>query len=336
MVNETKSLNNRRVLKRLLALVIIGFGLGGCLLSYSAKTQIKLNNDNKTGSYKEKEMRRKLTTEEERIIVHKGTEPLFSGKYNDHFEKGVYTCRRCGAELFRSSSKFKSGCGWPSFDEQIEGAVKWQKDADGVRTEIICANCGGHLGHVFLGEQLTTKNTRYCVNSISMDFMPAGSKQTEKAIFASGCFWGTEYHFKQAPGVISTAVGYTGGQVDNPTYKQVCTDKTGHAEAVQVEYDPSKTTYEQLAKLFFETHDFTQLNRQGPDIGTQYRSVIFYSNDEQRQIAERLVQQLEQKGHNVKTQIKPADKFWSAEDYHQDYYEKTGKTPYCHIYKKIF
>jgi peptide methionine sulfoxide reductase msrA/msrB len=332
---ETEFNEKNRLLTTLIVFIVAGFGLGWWLLSLSAGKQTKAANDKNT-PYREQNMQRKLTPEEEHIIVYKGTEPPFSGKYNDHFEKGVYTCRRCGAELFQSSSKFKSGCGWPSFDEQIEGAVKWQKDADGVRTEITCANCGGHLGHVFSGEQLTPKNTRYCVNSTSMDFMPAQNNQTEKAIFASGCFWGTEYHFKQAPGVISTVVGYTGGHVDNPTYKQVCTDKTGHAEALKVEYDPSKITYEQLARLFFETHDFTQLNRQGPDIGTQYRSVIFYSNDNQRQIAERLVQQLEQKDYDVKTQIVPAGKFWPAEDYHQDYFEKTGKTPYCHIYKKIF
>ncbi len=281
-------------------------------------------------------MYKKLTREEERIIIRKGTERPFTGKFYNYFEKGVYTCKRCGAELFESDSKFKSDCGWPSFDDQIKGAVKWQPDADGVRTEIICARCGGHLGHVFAGEGLTPKNVRYCVNSISMDFTPAEQRKTERAIFASGCFWGTEFYFQSAPGVISTTVGFTGGHVDNPTYKQVCTDLTGHAEAVEVVYNPSKTSYEELAKLFFETHDFTQLNRQGPDIGTQYRSAIFYLNDEQKQIANRLVEELRKKGYDVKTQIVPADKFWPAEDYHQDYYQKTGKLPYCHTYKKIF
>jgi peptide methionine sulfoxide reductase msrA/msrB len=288
------------------------------------------------GFYREQKMYKKLTSEEERVIIHKGTERPFSGEYYDYFEKGVYTCKRCGAELFESSSKFKSNCGWPSFDDQIKGAVKWQRDADGVRTEIICSQCGAHLGHVFLDEGFTPKNTRYCVNSISMDFVPAEKQQTQKAIFASGCFWGTELYFQQAPGVISTTVGYTGGRVDNPTYKQVCTDKTGHAEAVEVVYDPSKTSFEQLAKLFFETHDFTQLNRQGPDVGTQYRSAIFYLNDQQKQIAVRLAEQLKKKGYDVKTQIVPAGKFWPAEQYHQDYYQKTGKVPYCHTYKKIF
>ncbi|MGE5294504.1 MAG: bifunctional methionine sulfoxide reductase B/A protein [Solirubrobacterales bacterium] len=287
-------------------------------------------------------MYRQLTPEEERVIVYKGTERPFTGKYEKHFEKGVYTCRRCGAELFESSSKFRSDCGWPSFDEQIPGAVKWQPDADGMRTEILCNNCGAHLGHVFLGEKLTEKDTRYCVNSISMDFISAEQRQakpqvkTERALFASGCFWGTEYHFKKQPGVISTTVGFTGGHTENPTYKQVCTGKTGHAETTEVIFDPSKITYEQLAKLFFETHDFTQVNRQGPDIGTQYRSAIFYLNDEQKQIAEKLVEQLRQKGFDVKTEITKAGTFWPAEDYHQDYYDKTQGTPYCHIYRKIF
>jgi len=309
---------------------------------------------------------KKLTPQEEQVIVRKGTEPPFSGKYNKHFEKGVYTCKRCGAELFESSSKFQSDCGWPSFDDQIPGAVKRQRDRDGRRTEVLCANCGAHLGHLFRGERLTPKNARYCVNSISMDFIPAeqrtqkamaqarpvetqnlaslprtdnpsaDKRKTERALFASGCFWGTEYYMQRAPGVISTTVGYTGGRTENPTYKQVCTGRTGHAETVEVIYDPSKTSYEQLARLFFETHDFTQLNRQGPDIGTQYRSAIFYLDDEQKQIAQRLTRQLREKGFGVKTQIAKAGKFWPAEDYHQDYYNTTGKTPYCHVYRKIF
>ena len=296
--------------------------------------------------YSEKPMYRELTPQEEYVIINKGTERPFTGRYNNHFENGVYTCRRCGAELYESTSKFKSQCGWPSFDDQVPGAVKWQPDADGVRTEIVCANCGGHLGHVFRGEGYTSKNTRHCVNSISMDFVPAAERNkakaedetqtTERAIFASGCFWGTEYHLQRAPGVISTTVGYTGGHVEDPTYKQVCTDTTGHAEAVEVIYDPAKTSYEQLARLFFETHDFTQLNRQGPDIGRQYRSEIFYLSDEQKQTAEQLIGVLREKGFDVKTAVTAAGTFWPAENYHQDYYNKTQKTPYCHIYRPIF
>jgi peptide methionine sulfoxide reductase msrA/msrB len=290
----------------------------------------------KIGFYKEQGMYKKLTPAEERVIIHKGTERPFSGKFNNHYEEGAYTCKQCGTELFDSSSKFKSQCGWPSFDDQVKGAVKLQRDADRVRTEITCDRCGGHLGHVFMGEDYTPKNTRYCVNSISLDFDPAKVVQTETAIFASGCFWGTQYHFQKAPGVISTKVGYTGGHIDNPSYRQVCTDRTGHAEAVEVVYDPSKITYEQLAKLFFETHDFTQLNRQGPDVGSQYRSTIFVFNEQQKKTATKLVEVLRQKGYDVKTTIAPAARFWPGEQYHQDYYDKTGKTPYCHIYRKIF
>lgn len=290
----------------------------------------------KIGFYKEQKVYKNLTPEEKRVILHKGTEKPSSGKFNNHYEDGTYTCKQCGVKLFESSSKFKSNCGWPSFDDQIPETVKLQPDADGIRTEILCAACGGHLGHVFMGEGYTPKNTRYCVNSISLDFDPAKVIQTETAIFASGCFWGTQYYLQRAPGVISTQVGYIGGHVDNPTYKQVCTDKTGHAEAVEVVYDPSKTSYEQLAKLYFETHDFTQLNRQGPDIGTQYRSVVFYRNDKQNEIAAKLVKALRAKGYDVKTTIEPAKTFWPGEEYHQDYYEKTAKTPYCHIYRKIF
>ena len=289
----------------------------------------------KIAFYKDKTMYKKLTPEEERVIIHKGTESPFSGEYDKHYEKGIYSCRRCGAELYESTSKFKSGCGWPSFDDEIDNAVKRTRDADGVRTEITCAKCNAHLGHVFLGEGMTRKNVRHCVNSISLDFTPERAK-TERAIFASGCFWGTEYYLKKAPGVISTTVGYTGGKVNNPTYEQVCTDKTGHAEAVEVVYDPRKTSYEQLAKLFFETHDFTQLNRQGPDIGRQYRSEIFYLNDEQAEIVKGLIAELRQKKFDVKTRLSPGSKFWPAEGYHQDYYDKTAKTPYCHIYRKIF
>ena len=286
--------------------------------------------------YRDRPMYKKLTPQEEWVIAEKGTENPFTGRFNEHFEKGVYTCKRCGASLFESSSKFKSQCGWLSFDDQIPGAVKKVPDADGVRTEILCAACGGHLGHVFTGENLTPKNTRYCVNSISMDFAAAEHPKTERAIFASGCFWGTEYHLQRAPGVLSTTVGYAGGHVDNPTYKQVCTDKTGHAEAVEVIYDPSRTSYEQLAKLFFETHDFTQLNRQGPDVGKQYRSAIFYLDDRQRKVAADLVGVLRQKGYDVKTEITAAGTFWPAEDYHQDYFESTARQPYCHVYRKVF
>lgn len=287
------------------------------------------------GFYGKKRMWKELTSAEKRVIVDKGTERPFTGEYNDHFEAGTYTCRRCSTPLYTSSSKFKSNCGWPSFDDEIPGAVKRLPDADGRRTEILCANCNGHLGHVFLGEGYTPKNTRHCVNSISMDFVPAQDSQ-EKAYFAGGCFWGVEHLFQQAPGVLEVKSGYMGGHIKNPSYKQVCTKKTGHVEVVEVVFNPTKTSYEKMARLFFEIHDFTQENGQGPDIGPQYLSVIFYGDDEQRAVAEKLMGILKDKGYDVATKLSSLKTFWPAEAYHQDYYTKTGKTPYCHAYKKVF
>ncbi len=285
----------------------------------------------------------KLTLEEIQVIQNKKTERPFTGKYNDFYEEGTYTCKQCDARLYESSSKFKSNCGWPSFDDEIHGAVKRIPDADGMRTEIVCANCGGHLGHVFKGEGFTEKNTRHCVNSISMNFIPKSeakteskSKDIEKVYFAGGCFWGVEHFFKQEEGVISVESGYIGGHVENPTYEQVCSGRTGHAEAVEVVYDNTKIDFENLAKLFFEIHDPEQIDRQGPDIGNQYRSEIFYTNDKQKEIADSLIMVLIRKGYEVATEATQATTFYPAEEYHQDYYEKTGKKPYCHFYTKRF
>lgn len=278
-----------------------------------------------------------LNPQERSIIIDKGTERPFSGKYYNSNDAGIYICRQCGAELYRSSDKFDSGCGWPSFDDQIEGSVKRIPDRDGKRTEIVCAKCGGHLGHVFEGEQLTDKDTRYCVNSISLDFKPQTTAQQDGvAIFAGGCFWGVEHLMQKVDGVKSVESGYIGGSVPNPTYKQVCTNHTGHAEAVRVIFDPAKVDYETLAKLFFEIHDPTQTNGQGPDIGDQYRSEIFYIDDNQRNVAEKLISQLKNKGYRVATKLTPATIFYPAEDYHQDYYINKGTEPYCHKYTKRF
>lgn len=279
-----------------------------------------------------------LSKQESRVIEEKGTEAPFTGKYTDHSGKGTYLCKKCGAALYNSSSKFKSDCGWPSFDDEIKGAVDRFPDPDGMRTEIVCANCGAHLGHVFTGERLTSKNIRHCVNSISLEFVPSelDPGRYGSAVFAGGCFWGVEYFLQKAPGVISVTSGFMGGHVKNPSYREVCTGNTGHAEAVKVIYDPDKTSYETLLKLFLEIHDPTQVGGQGPDLGDQYRSEIFFMNDEQKLIAEKNIGILKSKGLKVATAITKASEFWDAEGYHQDYYFKNGKVPYCHGYTKRF
>lgn len=278
-----------------------------------------------------------LTPEEERIIIHKGTETPYTGEYVNNFDSGTYVCKRCNTPLYRSEDKFDGHCGWPSFDDEIEGAVKRVRDADGRRTEILCNTCGAHLGHVFIGEGFTSKQTRHCVNSTSMIFIPTAQEAKEvTAYFASGCFWGTEYYFLRASGVKRTTVGFMGGHVQNPTYEQVCQKNTGHLETTEVTFDPKVTNYEEMVKLFFETHDFTQTNGQGPDIGPQYLSCIFYSNATEKAIATRYINKLFKKGYKVATMLKPASEFWKAEDYHQQYYDNKGGSPYCHKYTKIF
>ena len=274
----------------------------------------------------------KLTAEENYILVKKGTESRNSGQYNKHYKDGVYLCKRCDFALFRSESKFDSKSGWPAFDDNIADTVK--KTRDGFRTEILCNNCEGHLGHVFKSEGFTPKNTRHCVNSLSVKFIPAESLET--AVFASGCFWGTEHWLAKAKGVISTSCGYLGGYTKNPSYSQVCSGLTGHAEAVEVIFDKAKTDYESLAKLFFETHNPTQVNRQGPDRGTQYRSEVFYTTDKQKEVTEKLIDILKKKGLKIATKVTKSPKFYEAEDYHQDYYQKNNKAPYCHKYVKVF
>jgi peptide methionine sulfoxide reductase msrA/msrB len=312
------------------------FHLTGCSQDQGQNrdTDKKTDRDMKNVEY------RKLTPEETRVIVNKGTEAPFTGKYDNFTEKGVYVCKRCGAQLFRSDDKFDAHCGWPAYDDAIPGAVKRIPDPDGMRTEIECANCGAHLGHVFLGEGFTKKDTRYCVNSISMDFDPVVKvetmKKTDTAIYSGGCFWGVEYYMKKAKGVISAEVGYTGGHTDHPTYEQVCSGTTGHLESIEVVFDPTKTTYEEVTRLFFEIHDPTEWNHQGPDWGEQYRSAVFYLNDEQKKTTEKLISLLKEKGYKVVTEVRKAGKFWPAEGYHQDYYEKNGHQPYCHGYTKRF
>lgn len=278
-----------------------------------------------------------LTPHERAIICDKDTEYPGTGRYTDDENEGTYLCRNCGLALFRSKHKFHSGCGWPSFDTEITGNIKRVADKDGRRTEILCNRCHAHLGHVFNGEGYTPLDTRHCVNSASLDFVnDANIKDTEEAILAAGCFWGVEYHLKKLPGVLKTEVGYSGGSKLNPTYQKVCNGNTGHIEVIRVIYDPEQVSYANILKRFFEIHDFSQTNGQGPDLGEQYLSTIFYFNDEQHKIAKQIIGLLIDKKYRVATSLKAATVFWVAENYHQNYYTLKGQEPYCHIWQKIF
>jgi peptide methionine sulfoxide reductase msrA/msrB len=304
------------------------------LISFSACSQSKEKEETRQVTTKAKPMSYNyLSKEEQKVILNKGTEYPYTGQYYAFDVEGTYLCKQCNTPLYKSTDKFDAHCGWPSFDDEIPGAVKRITDADGQRTEILCANCNAHLGHVFLGEGFTGKNTRHCVNSISLNFIPIKMNQQQnlqRAIYAGGCFWGTEYYLQKAKGVVSTTVGYIGGNKQNPSYEEVCSHNTGHAEAVEVYFNPEETNFEELTKLFFEIHDPTQVNRQGPDIGEQYRSEIYYLNEEQKEISQKLIAQLEAKGYKVATKLTAASAFFSGETYHQDYYKKKGGTPYCH------
>lgn len=279
----------------------------------------------------------KLTLEEEKVIVEKGTEPPFSGVYDDFYEKGAYLCRHCNAVLYRSEDKFDAKCGWPSFDDEVSGAVKRQTDADGFRTEILCANCGAHLGHVFIGEGMTPKNTRHCVNSMSLRFVPesrVSESGTKTIILGGGCFWCIEAVFVRIKGVVSAISGYAGGIKSDPTYEQVSSGSTGHAEVVKVEYDPKIVSLDDLLSAFFYVHDPTSVNRQGEDVGEQYRSMILYTDLEQKEAVEKFIEKLEKlKAYDrpIVTEVKPFSDFYKAEEYHQQYFEKNPHHSYCQI-----
>ena len=275
--------------------------------------------------------RASLTPSQDDVIFNQATECQYVGEYTNTNVDGTYLCRNCGIALFRATNKFQSTCGWPSFDDAIKNAVTQKPDPDGERTEILCARCNAHLGHIFNGEKYTPLNTRYCVNSAALDFVTdTNIIDTDEIILAAGCFWGVEYHLKKLAGVLSTQVGYCGGKMEYPSYQDVCTGKTGHLEVVRVIFDNTKLSLENLLKKFFEIHDPTQANGQGADIGSQYLSAVLYYNQQQKDTVTKVIHSL-LNAEQIKTSIRNMSIFWIAEEYHRDYFNKKGVEPYCHI-----
>lgn len=280
----------------------------------------------------EEEWKQLLTPEQYRVTRKHATERPFSGEYCEIYSPGIYHCLCCGTELFDSTVKFNSGTGWPSFSAPVkDNVIKYLQDNSYgmLRVEVLCNVCDAHLGHVF-PDGPTPTGLRFCINSISLKKEEAGHFET--ATLGNGCFWCTEAVLDELEGIGEVVSGYSGGKINNPTYRQVSNGDTGHAEVVQVSFDPQKISYADLLRVFFTTHDPITLNRQGADVGTQYRSIILFHNEEQQRTAKEIMEEMQ--GYYDKpivTEVVPFSKFYKAEESHQDYYRNNPEKAYCQL-----
>lgn len=308
-------------------------------MNWSDILQLTKNNHSspKRVEKSDSEWKRLLSPDQYRVTRQHGTERAFTGEYCESYSPGIYSCICCATQLFDSTEQFNSGTGWPSFSGPVKQDVlryEWDHRFGMNSVEVLCNVCDAHLGHVFPdGPQ--PSGLRFCINSVSLKKQEPVKTQVdslETATLGGGCFWCTEAIFNELAGVESVISGYSGGKSSNPSYWEVSHGNSGHAEAVHIRFNPGIISYDDLLRIFLATHDPTSLNRQGADVGTQYRSIILYHNDEQLQTAKSVLEEMQSLfDRNIVTELVPFSAFFEAEQEHKDYYRNNPDKAYCRM-----